>query len=145
MDSPGGSVRLGEAGTGRAPESAPVPFVGARVESDRDLTAREVTTVDARQDELLAVESVEGRPMTNRLRRMEWRLVAIVLPMLAAAAVVGALVWRVSLGAMVGFGLLGAALLVLGGWPVLMAGILRERERKAARVEAVAEMPAKRG
>jgi hypothetical protein len=104
-----------------------------------------VTTVDARQDELLAVESVEGRPMTNRLRRMEWRLVAIVLPMLAAAAVVGALVWRVSLGAMVGFGLLGAALLVLGGWPVLMAGILRERERKAARVEAVAEMPAKRG
>lgn len=89
----------------------------------------------------MAIESVAGRPPSHRLRRIEWRAIAIGLPVL----IIGAIVWAVFRGVsgvvIVGFGVVGCLFLLIGGWPILAAGLLREKEEITARHEAVAELP----
>lgn len=89
----------------------------------------------------MAVESVAGRPPSHWLRRIEWRSVAIGLPILVLSAAAWALSRGVSVGAIVGFGIAACLLMLLGGWPVLAAGLLREKEETTARDEAIAELP----
>jgi len=92
----------------------------------------------------MATESVAGRPPSHWLRRIEWRSVAIGLPILVLGAGAWALFRGVSVGAIVGFGIATCLLMLLGGWPVLVAGLLREKDEVAARGEATAELLSRR-
>lgn len=117
------------------------PVAGAGGETEPELTPREEAVVDARQDELMAIESADGRPPSHRVRMAEWRWAAIGLPLLVLGAVAWAVVRGVSVGAIIGFGVVFLLILILGGWPVLAAGLLRGKEESVARKEALAELP----
>lgn len=119
-------------------------FVGVHQTDVQELTPEEVITVDARQDELMAIESVAGRPPAHWLRRFEWRSVAVGLPILILCAGAWAMFRGVTIGAIVGFGIAACLLMLLGGWPVLAAGLLREKEETRARAEAIAELHSRR-
>ena len=121
-------------------QSTSRPFEGVHRTNAQELTPHEAIAVDARQDELMAVESVEGRPPSHWLRRVEWRWMTIGLPVLVLGAVIWALIRGVSAGTVVGFGIAVALLMLVGGWPVWTAGLLRMEEETTARDEAIAEL-----
>jgi hypothetical protein len=88
--------------------------------------------VHARQDEVMAVTSTDGRPPTHRRRVFEWRMFALG----AGLIIVGCSIWvavrGVSFFAVVA-GLTMGVLLLVGASPVLGAGMLRGKEERAAR------------
>lgn len=104
------------------------------------LTEREATEVDARQDELMASESADGRPPSHQQRTTGWRWVAFGFPVVLIGAVTWALVRDVSVAAVFGFGTLFFLLLLLAGWPVWSASRLRGQEEAVARKEAIDEL-----
>lgn len=92
--------------------------------------------LDARQDELMTQASSEGRPPPRRQRMIEWRWLGLGAIVIIAGITTWILVRGVSPGA-VAVGLTLSLLLVVGGAsPVLVAGMLRGREERAARREA---------
>jgi len=122
-------------------QSTDAAFAGVRQTADPEITPRQAVAVAGRQDELMAVESVEGRPPPHRLRTTEWRWAAIAALILVLGAAAWALIRGVSVGAVFGFGSALLLVVVLGGWPVLAAATLRGKEERAARKEAIAELP----
>ena len=112
--------------------SPPTPPLDAvRVEEP----ARAPTTssaLDARQDNVMAVVSIDGRPPSRPQRILEWRWVGIGGGLLIAAIAGWMLIKGVSLIAAVA-GLAIGVLLLVGAIPVLAAAHLRVREERAAR------------
>lgn len=96
--------------------------------------------VDARQDELMELESAEGRPPTRAQRMSGWRWFAILIPMIVLGAGVIALMRGVSMMGIAQFGVVFALLLLIGGVPRWAASLSRGKEEAAAREEAVAEV-----
>ncbi|MGH7132714.1 MAG: hypothetical protein ACREJO_12285 [Phycisphaerales bacterium] len=118
----------------------PSPPVAVRADELQSLP-RITAVVDARQDQLMAGESADGGPPSHHQRVIEWRWVAVGLPVLILAGAAWAAIAGVSLGAVAGFGAVFLLLLLLGCWPVLGAGLLRGKEQAIARDEALAELP----
>lgn len=106
---------------------------------ERMATTRDSETLDMRQDDLMAIESVDGRPPTHEQRRTGWRWIAIAVPVLVVVAATVAMIRGMSLGAVIGYGIAAMALWVLGSWPVWAASLRRGKEESVAREEAHAE------
>lgn len=123
-----------------AERSAGAPFADLHRTVEHTLTPRESAGVDARQDELMESTSVDGRPPSHRQRMTGWRWMAIGLPVLALSAAAWAMIRGASVGAIMGFGIGALLIVLLGGWPVWVAGLYRGKEETAARREAVAEL-----
>lgn len=94
--------------------------------------------LDARQDEIMADESRDGRPPPRWLRLREWRwfgagalLISVALATWVALAGISALL-------LVG-GLVYGLVLLLIASPALAIGLLRGREERSARRDAVEE------
>jgi len=100
----------------------------------------ESPAVDARQTEIMAVESVDGRPMPRTFRTLEWRFVVIGLVVVGAIGFTWAVLRGVDAMVIIGFTLAFIALLGLGGWPVWTAGMLRGKEEAVALNEAIDEV-----
>ncbi|MBS0198664.1 MAG: hypothetical protein JSR77_18100 [Planctomycetes bacterium] len=126
-------------------ESTDAAFAGVREVKERTLTSAESKAVDARQDELMATESVSGRPPAHRVRRAGWG----VLTMAGTALVLGGTGWALLTGmsviAMIGVGFTVLLVLLMGGWPVWSTSLMRGREERAARKQAVSELPRRDG
>lgn len=106
---------------------------------DRDPTAAD-SKLDRRQDDLMASESTDGRPPTHGQRRTGWRLIAIVLPLLVIGAASWALIRGAGPGTVAGFGLVFLVLLLIGGWPVWIAGFRRGGEESDAKAQAATQL-----
>lgn len=104
------------------------------------LTPGEETRVGARQDELMKIESVEGRPPEHQGNLAGWRKIAIGLPLLAIIGLTLAMVQGVSVGTIALFMIASVLVVVMGAWPVLVAGVLRGKEETVARKEALIEI-----
>ena len=83
---PGGTVRGTLVSTG----GASVPMAVERRPGWDSPTPQQDRGLDTRQDELMGVESPDGRPPTHRVRRIEWRWLAIGACLLAVAGLVWA-------------------------------------------------------
>ncbi len=102
-------------------------------------TSSDKVAVDARQDELMASESPEGRPPTHRQRMLGWRWFAIMIPIILVGAGVIALMRGARVMGIVQFGVVFALLLLIGGLPRWAASLSRGKEEAAARRAAVEE------
>lgn len=109
-------------------------------EAERPLTGREIGLVNDRQDHLMAVESVEGRPPSHRWRLAEWRWMLIVGPVIVILGVSIAIALGAGPAAIAVGVVMSVGSLLLAGWPVLGAGILRGQEEDAARKKAVTDV-----
>jgi len=125
--SPASTARLADMPAPVAPEPA--------------LTEKESDAVDARQVQLMASDSPEGRPPTPWLRRREWRWALAAALVLIIGGVAVALIRGISPGEIIGLSVVVVLLLSLGGAPVLAAGLFRAKEQRAARAKAIAELP----
>lgn len=117
--------------------STPVTGEAVRVAAAEGVSVQEVVKED-RHDDLMAAVSVEGRPPSVWMRYREWGWLAFVL----GAVVLGVIIWEVSVGASVGtiagWGGVFLVMLVIGGAPVLGAGLMRgKEEREVTKVAAV--------
>lgn len=112
------------------------PFVDIRRADEPPDDSRKMDAVDARQDALMAEDSVDGRPPSHRQRMTGWRWVAIVMPVLVLGGAAWALIEGVSGWVLLGAGVVLLPLLVVGGWPVWIAGLRRGEEETIAREEA---------
>lgn len=116
------------------------PVSGVHLGPDPTLTVREEVQVDAREDLLMAEESVEGRPPSyhQRFAGRWWVVLA------ACVAVVGGAIWAWASGISAGSAAAGlgasAIFLLMGGWPVLNAVRLRLKEHRHARLQAISEV-----
>ncbi len=122
-------------------ESTDAAFAGVREVTERPLTSTESAAVDVRQDELMAAASVSGRPPVHRVRKAGWGVLAIAAPVLVLFAAGWALLRGMSVITVIGFGLTVLLVLLMGGWPVWSTSLLRGREERAARKQAVSELP----
>lgn len=123
-----------------APLCSPTEHQAAEPEPEPALNGRQSGQVDDRQDQLMARDSVDGSPPSRRRRLAEWRWIVIVGPLLAIAAVAFAIM-RGAGGAAIALGIVAClAYMLLAGWPVWGAGILRGKEERAARKEAMIEV-----
>lgn len=109
-----------------------------RVETKAD-SGEESDKEFALQDDLMASESVDGRPPTHRQRTIGWALVILGIPALAIFAAAWAMNRGMTLQVGIGFGIVFLFMLVLGGFPVLAAGLSRRKEQAVAHQEAVAK------
>ncbi len=106
------------------------------------LTDRQNQRVDDRQDQLMARDSVDGRPPPRHQRITEWKWLLIVAPVLAIACI-ALLITRGVRAPAIAFGVLFVGgYLLLGVWPVWRAGVLRGREEQEARKEAKGDVRA---
>lgn len=95
-------------------------------------------SLDDRQDQLMGAASSEGRPPAKWLRAVEWRwfgLGAVIVVVAFGAWVVLAEVSAGTVVPAVGY----AMLMLCAASPVLVAGLMRGGEERAARRVAVAE------
>lgn len=113
--------------------------VNALTEREQFLSARQIAQVDKRQDELMGVESADGKPPTHRQNARGWRWVAAILIVAAAIAIVFVTANGIGPVAIVGGGIM-VVVLLLSGWPVWTSVVLRRREYQVARSEALAEL-----
>ena len=113
--------------------------VDALTEREQFLTARQIAQVDKRQDELMGLESVDGRPPTHRQNAQGWPWVVAILIVIAACAIAFATTKGIGAAAVVGGGIM-IVVLLLSGWPVWTSVVLRRREYQVARKEALAEL-----
>ncbi len=92
--------------------------------------------LDARQVEVMAETSVDGRPPDRESRRSGWRWFLLVAPLVLIALVAG-VAWGVGPKAFNGRNVLMAigviALMAAAAAPVWGAGLLRGQEERAAR------------
>lgn len=106
-----------------------------RIETTEERTA----AADARQDNLMASTSVDGRPPTHKQRSLGWKLIIVGFVLLAVGIATWALVRGASSGTVLGFGAAFVILLLIGGWPVLAAGLFRGSEESSAKRDATPE------
>ncbi len=114
-------------------------IAGVHEQDQQELTPLESVAVGKRQDDLMAIESPEGRPPEHQASEHGWRSMAIAMPLLALIAVVWAMVEGVSTYSVIGFAAAGLLVLLIGAWPVLGAVFLRGKEESVARNEALSE------
>jgi hypothetical protein len=104
------------------------------------LTGQETGLVEDRSDQLMAGHSVDGQPPSHRRRMRDWKFLAVIAGTLLFLAVAFAIASAMAITEIA----IGAVLLVfavlLGGWPVIGAGLLRGKEERSARKEAVIEV-----
>jgi hypothetical protein len=120
--------------------ATPLETTAMHPSTPRSPTPRETLALDARQDKLMSKESVDGAPPSHALRRHEWRWLGIAIAALLMGAAAWALIRGVSAGAVIGFGLVSAILLLVAGAPVLGAGLLRGKEERTAKAKAGAQL-----
>lgn len=96
--------------------------------------------VDARQDELMAIESSEGRPPSHGQRMSGWKWLAILIPVLVVGSGAVAMVNGATASDLLKYGIVFALLLLIGGLPRWAASLSRGKEEATARREAVAEL-----
>jgi hypothetical protein len=99
--------------------------------------AEDSPAVDARQDELMTVESSDGRPPPKRLRMAEWSWFVIGAVVIVVATTIWIVARGISLEAVLA-GIVGVAI-VVGVNPAVWAGLKRGREERAARKQAQVE------
>ena len=124
----------------RVRQSPAKAIAGVRQAQEPGLTPAEAALVDARQDELMKIESVDGRPPEHQANLAGWRRIAIGLPLLAIIGLSVAMLQGVSVGAIALFMVASALVVFMGAWPVLVAGLLRGGEETVARKEAMIEL-----
>jgi len=100
----------------------------------------ESPAVDALQTEIMAAESVDGRPMARTSRTLAWRLVIVGIAVAGAVGFTWAVIRGVDAMVIIGFTLAFIALLGIGGWPVWTAGMLRGKEEAVALDVAIDEV-----
>lgn len=94
----------------------------------------EQSEVDALEDDLMAIESPEGRPPDRNIRRAEWRVARILIP---AFVFIPAILVTIFAGVVAGIGALFAALVLMcAAAPVWGAGLIRAGEHLHAHEEA---------
>lgn len=116
----------------------PISNEGVRVEAKAE-SGEELEKEFMLQDDLMASESVDGRPPTHRQQSIGWTLVIIGIPALAIFVAARAMNRGMTLQVGIGFGIVFLFMLVLGGFPVLAAGLSRRKEQAIAHKEAVAK------
>ncbi len=107
--------------------------------AETQLSTQQVKEVDVREEELMGANSPDGTPPEHWLRRTEWKWFRYIMLVLG----VGAAVWIAAVGVSGATVLMGAALLVImvfAAAPVWGAAILRAREGRTARAEAIREV-----
>lgn len=120
---------------------SPAKTIANVIQADEPaLTPGEAVQVGARQDELMKIESVEGRPPEHQANLAGWRKIAIGLPLLAIVGLTLAMVQGVSAGTIALFMIASVLVVFMGAWPVLVAGVLRGKEETVARKEALIEI-----
>jgi hypothetical protein len=124
------------ADAGAAPSSGILPATELEV----PLTGQETGLVEDRSDQLMAGQSVDGQPPSHGRRMRDWKFLAVIAGTLLFLAVAFAIARAMAITEIA----IGAVLLVfavlLGGWPVIGAGLLRGKEERSARKEAVIEV-----
>lgn len=120
-------------------QSAPPGEDGAGARVDAAERATDLA-VDARQDELMAIDSSEGRPPSHAQRMSGWRWLAILVPVLVLGTGAVAMLNGASASDLLRYGIVFALLLLLGGLPRWAAGLSRGKEEATARREAVAQI-----
>jgi hypothetical protein len=93
--------------------------------------------IDARQDQIMTVESSDGRPPPKRLRIAEWSWFVVGTVVIVVATTIWIVARGVSLEAILA-GVVGVAI-VVGVNPAVWAGLKRGREERAARTQAQIE------
>lgn len=134
--------RTSEHTIGASQSGQPIPGVSEAVflTKEQELTTREAIDVNIRQEALMSIESVDGRPPSQRQRAVGWKWIAIGVPVLFLGGAVCMMILGATLGAVIGVGLACVLFLFLGGWPVWAAGLYRGKEESVARKEALAEL-----
>jgi hypothetical protein len=116
-------------------------FTGLHRGDTPELTPLQETRVEARGDQYMARDSVDGSGSPSHpQRRFGWWVIAVGLPVLGAGGVLWAMLVGVHASVIVGVGVAFAALLLLGGAPVWIAGVSRGREEVVARRDALADL-----
>ena len=115
------------------------PAVPSQENTD-GLTTGQMNAVETRQVELMAVESVDGRPPTSRQRWYGWMWVTAGLTLVVVAAAITLLIGGMSFGLLLGSGFVLLLVLLIGGWPVWSAGLSRGKEEAIARQAALVEV-----
>lgn len=104
----------------------------------RDTSLIRAAALDARQDDIMAAESSDGRAPTHTVRRFEWLMFALG----ATLALSGLIIWAAIAGIHGGTVIAAVAytvLMLVGASPVLIAGLMRGKEQRAARAKAKGE------
>lgn len=114
-------------------------------ENTEGLSTGQMNAVETRQVELMAVESVDGRPPTSRQRWHGWMWVTVGLTLVVVAAAITLLIGGMSLGLLLGSGFMLLLVLLIGGWPVWSAGLSRGKEEAIARQVALVEVRSNAG
>ena len=151
MNGTGPSERIEPGAAGRASPgviaqvaSAVSAQAAAAATSESLLTSQQVRQVDAREEEIMGVQSPEGTPPEHWLRSAEWKWFRYLM----VAVFLGAVVWIGISGVSGGTVLMAAALVVVmvfAAAPVWGAAILRAREGRAARAAAIEEIQTSSG
>ena len=66
-------------------------IAGVHEQGEQSLTPLEDVAIGKRQDDLMTIESPEGRPPEHQASQRGWRRVAVAMPLLALVAIVWAM------------------------------------------------------
>lgn len=130
---------------GLDPRSASQPpvsgdaFRGAHEVRPETLTPNEIGEVNKHQDELMAVQSVDGRSPTSRQRSLGWQMLAIGFGLLVGLIIVVAMIYGVPGATAVRYAVVLLALLSIGGMPIWVLVNWRGIEERAAHQQAAHE------
>lgn len=107
---------------------------------DLGMSVTEIEEVRERQEDVMEVESADGRPPTYEHRMMGWRWLGVALSALVIVGLVLALAKGVSVGGAIGYGVLVLLVMFAAGLPVWVASVNRGKEEAIARRVATIEL-----